>query len=75
MLIRKLLCRAFCLAVFFATLGSGSVLFASGPYTPPPTPHANKAQKKDDKKQEEQNKKMENKNNKKGKDSKKAGQN
>jgi hypothetical protein len=75
MLIRKLLCRAFCLVVFVATLGSGSVLFASGPYTPPPTPHANKAQKKDDKQQIEQNKKKEDQNKKKDKTSKKGGQN
>jgi hypothetical protein len=46
---------------------TSSVLFASGPYTPPPTPHADKSQKKDDKKKED-------KNNKKDKDSKKGGQ-
>jgi hypothetical protein len=75
MLIRKLLCRAFCLVVFFTTLSSGSVLFASGPYTPPPAPHADKAQKKDDKKKEDNNNKKEDKNNKKDKDSKKESQN
>jgi hypothetical protein len=52
----------------FSLLSIGGVLFASGPYTPPPTPHADKAKKKD-------NKKKEDKNNKKDKDSKKGSQN
>jgi hypothetical protein len=52
----------------FYFLSIGGVLFASGPYTPPPRPHTDKAQKKDDKKKED-------KNNKKDKDSKKGSQN
>ena len=52
----------------FCLLSISGVSFASGPYTPPPAPHADKAKKKDDKKKED-------KNNKQDKDSKKGGQN
>ena len=55
----------------FYFLSIGGVSFASGPYTPPPTPHADKAQKKDGNKKEDKN----DKNNKKNKDPQKGGQN
>ncbi len=46
----------------FCLLGISGLSFASGAYTPPPTPHAEKAKKKDDKKNKDDKKKDEKKN-------------